>query len=519
MQTDHENIYDYMETCTQSYTITNIHLHLDTNTLYSHRNHAMYTVVSTPALTLSRSFLFFSQTTTQVPEESTRPLNPRPAVVPRPGRHRKPMTAPKSQKDKAAKRKRILLTVLTVVVVLGILVTAGYFIKELIQSKYFFCKNSFKFIPIDQACDGKHDCSEGEDEITCVSSFTANTTFPVRLMTVRQVLQVYSPGSGWRSVCSEDWTEKHTQTACKQLGYTSKPSSSSVRVDTLITSLKTGPFTAIRPGTTNTPIHQATIDRSVCRSGSVVTLSCSDCGVVGSQGRIVGGTGAVIEDWPWQVSLQQGGQHTCGGSLVSPRWVVTAAHCFAGSKKELGRWRVVSGRTYMGTLGGSYVDRVILNGKYDQARNDYDIAMMRLYSPITVAEYRKPVCLPTKAFGLPAAASMIVTGWGYLEENGKVSPSLQKASIPLIDRAKCSSPSVYGGSITPRMICAGFLEGKVDACQGDSGGPLVYFTSAQWHLVGVVSWGVGCARERRPGVYCNVEEMLNWIHTVMEKNP
>ncbi|XP_034081246.1 transmembrane protease serine 4a isoform X2 [Gymnodraco acuticeps] len=454
----------------------------------------------------------------QVPEDSIRPLNPTLPVVPRPGRHRRPMTAPKTPKEKASKKKRIILTVLVVVVLLGILVTAAYFIKQLIDSKYFFCKSSVKFIPIDKACDGNNDCSGGEDELSCLSSFKVNTTFPVRLMTAQQVLQVYSPGPGWRSVCSDDWAEQHTQTACKQLGYTYKPKSTSVRVDTLLLPLKTGPFTAIRPGTTKTPIHQATIDR-VCKSGSVISLSCSDCGQVGFQDRVVGGSDAFIEDWPWQVSLQQGGQHSCGGSLVSPRWIITAAHCFTGSKKELSRWRVVSGRTYIGTLGGSYVDRIILNANYDPARNDYDIAMMRLSSPISVGVSRKPVCLPPKAFGLPSQASMSVTGWGYLEEKGKVSPTLQKASIPLIGRLKCASPTVYGSSITQRMICAGFLDGGVDACQGDSGGPLVYFASSQWHLVGVVSWGVGCARERKPGVYSNVEEMLNWIRTVVEKTP
>uniref|UniRef100_A0A3Q3WLX6 Peptidase S1 domain-containing protein n=1 Tax=Mola mola TaxID=94237 RepID=A0A3Q3WLX6_MOLML len=185
--------------------------------------------------------------------------------------------------------------------------------------------------------------------------------------------------------------------------------------------------------------------------------------------------------------------------------------------QELSRWRVVSGTTYIATLGGSYVDRIILNGNYDPAQNDYDIALMRLSSPINVG-----VCLPPKAFGLPAESTMVVTGWGYLEENGenpthcKVSPSLQKASIPLIDRAKCSSPTVYGSAVTQRMICAGYMAGRVDACQGDSGGPLVHLNSSRWYLVGVVSWGVGCARERSPGVYCNVEEMLNWIHTIIE---
>ncbi|KAM9813161.1 transmembrane protease serine 4-like isoform X1 [Syngnathus typhle] len=452
-------------------------------------------------------------------EESTTPLNPKHIVAPRPGRHRRPMTASKTQKEKVSKTKKVLLTIAAVVVLLGILVTAGYFIKQLIDSKYFFCTKSFKFIPLDKACDGTDDCTGGEDEQTCLSSLKVNTTFPVRLMTRQNILQVYNPSAGWRSVCSEGWTEKYSQMTCTQLGYTYKPRSTNVPVNTLPSDLQSGPFTALRSGTGNTPVHQATADQSACRSQAVLSLSCSDCGEVDPQNRIVGGTDAVIEDSPWQVSLQQGGQHTCGGSLVSTRWVITAAHCFAGSKKELSRWKVVSGKTYMGTLGGSSVDRIILNGNYDPARNDYDLALMRLASPINVGVSRVPVCLPPKALDLSPSASMVVTGWGYLEENGNTSPVLQKANIPLIARSKCASPIVYGSAITDRMICAGFLEGRVDACQGDSGGPLVHLTSSKWYLIGVVSWGVGCARERRPGVYSNVEEMLNWIHSVMEKNP
>ncbi|XP_020773713.2 transmembrane protease serine 4a isoform X2 [Boleophthalmus pectinirostris] len=460
-------------------------------------------------------------TTAHLPEESTRPLNPnRQPVVPKPGRHRRPMTAVNPQTVKTSKRKKVWLTILAVVVCVAILVTAGYFTKVLIDSKYFFCKRSFKFIPIDQACDGKSDCAGGEDEVPCVSTFTVNSTFPVRLLTANSVLQVYSPGTGWRSVCSDGWTAEHTQTACKQLGYTKEPSSSTVPVTSLPVQFRVGPFTAVRSGTGNTQVHQATNTRNgVCQTGSVVALSCSDCGRVDSRERIVGGTDTVIEHWPWQVSLVQGGQHTCGGALVAPQWVVTAAHCFAGSKNELSRWKVVSGNTYLGSLGGSSVERIIINGQYDEARNDYDIAMMRLYSPITVGEFRRPVCLPPKAFDLSDGAMMSVTGWGYLEEDGKVSSRLQQASIPLIDRTKCSSPYVYGSAITERMLCAGYLEGGVDACQGDSGGPLVHTSSSQYYLVGVVSWGVGCARRGKPGVYCDVEEMMNWINTVIEKNP
>lgn len=418
------------------------------------------------------------------------------------------------QKKKGVSVKRVLLTALLVLVILAILAVAAYFIKQLVESKYFFCSKSLKFVPLELTCDGRKDCSSGEDESTCVSSFTNNETFPVRLATNRSVLQVYTGSSGWKSVCAEGFNQKHTELACNQLGYTSKPSFSAVSTRLISSTLGTS-FCAVGSHT-GSALQKLVSDRKVCSSGSVVTLTCSDCGTrTGTSERIVGGEAADIEDWPWQVSLQQNGQHTCGGSLVSTQWVVSAAHCFSGAKKEVSRWKVVSGRTYMGTGGGSSVEKIIMHSGYDPKRNDYDIAMMKLSSPVSVVDGRRPVCLPPHNQGLKDGDPLVVTGWGYLEEKGKVSPRLQKAEVPLIGRSTCASPTIYGSLITPRMICAGFLQGKVDACQGDSGGPLVFLTD-RWRLVGVVSWGVGCAREGRPGVYCNVDNLLDWIHSAME---
>lgn len=467
---------------------------------------------------------------TQLPVDRVKPLNPgKPTAiesqiplnpgkpVPRPGRRKRPMQNSKPQKKKSSKKRTIIISVVIVVVIVGIMVVAGYFAKKLIESKYFFCKSSVKFIPLDKTCDGKSDCSGGEDELTCLSSFTENTTFPVRLFSAQRLLQVYNPDSGWRTVCSDDWKQDHTQTVCEQLGYTKSPTSSNVKVSSLPSPLKTGPFSAVRSKSGSTPVHQATIARSVCSTGSVVSLTCSDCGQVGNQDRIVGGVDTLIEDWPWQVSLKENGQHRCGGSLVSSRWIVTAAHCFVGNVRKLSRWKVMSGETDMKILGGSSVDRIILHGKYSDDGNDYDLAMMRLSSPISVGDKRKPVCLPPKNLNLPDKAPVVITGWGLLQENGKAASTLQKANIEIIGRSTCSRPTIYSSHITPRMICAGKLNGGLDACQGDSGGPMVYLSSS-WNLVGVVSWGVGCARENRPGVYSNVDEMLNWIHTVIKNH-
>ncbi|XP_043114334.1 transmembrane protease serine 4a isoform X2 [Puntigrus tetrazona] len=459
--------------------------------------------------------LYFKTTKVQIPEENTRPLNP-PQQPARPGKHRKLMTAPNTQAEKRPNRKKIIITVLMVVVVLAIVAVAAFFIKQLIESKFYFCSKSVKFIPLEKACDGKEDCSGAEDESACVTKFKANSTFPLRLVTRTNVLQILKPDENkWRSVCADSFTQQHAETACQQLGYSAKPSFSTVQVGMLPTDLKMSFCTV---GSSKPQTFQSTVsDLKVCSQGAVVTLKCSECGLSRNQDRIVGGQDAVIENWPWQVSLQSVGQHTCGGSLVSPQWVVTAAHCFNGEgNKALIRWKVVSGNTYLGSAGASSVDKIIVHKDYLSGHNDYDIAMIRLQSPITVGESRRPVCLPPQDLGLKEGDNLVVTGWGHLTEKGNLSPKLQKAQIPFIDTAKCSSPAVYGSIITPRMICAGFLTGGVDACQGDSGGPLVYSDSC-WMLVGVVSWGLGCAREGRPGVYTNMDQMLDWVHSAMQE--
>ncbi|XP_076832846.1 transmembrane protease serine 4a isoform X2 [Brachyhypopomus gauderio] len=455
------------------------------------------------------------RTNIKIGEESASPLNPgrreNKAVKNKAVKKQRPRTDMRSQRKPGTSWRVILITIVSILVILGILAVAAYFIAQLIESKYFFCYKSLKFIPLANACNGKADCSGGEDESSCVAQFATNSTFPVRLVSNLTVLQVYS-GNMWGSVCADGWTPQHTQVACQQLGYTVNPYSTTVSLDSLSPEMKKL-FYGVGTVGARTIQSNVTIQNS-CSSGSVISLTCSNCGPEVPASRIVGGQDALIENWPWQVSLQLGGQHTCGGSLVSPNWVVTAAHCFTGNK-AVSRWSVMPGKTHMSSLGSYSVDKIIVNEAYNSELSDYDLAMIRLSNPVTIGASVRPVCLPPHQLGLRGGASLVVTGWGSQQEEGPSSSTLQKATVPLIDQTQCSA--VYGASLTPRMLCAGYIEGKVDACQGDSGGPLVYFDGC-WMLVGVVSWGIGCGKAGYPGVYSNVDQMLNWVYSVMQQN-
>ncbi|OPJ67999.1 transmembrane protease serine 9 isoform B [Patagioenas fasciata monilis] len=237
--------------------------------------------------------------------------------------------------------------------------------------------------------------------------------------------------------------------------------------------------------------------------------------------KIVGGTDASRGEIPWQVSLREDSRHFCGATVVGARWLLSAAHCFNETHSE-------EIEAYMGTtsLNGTdesgmkvNVTRVIQHPLYNPIMLDYDVAVLELATPLVFTKHIQPICLPTAAQEFPVGKKCVISGWGHLEEGNATKPEiLQKASVGIIDQETCDF--LYNFSLTDQMICAGFLEGKVDSCQGDSGGPLACeVTPGVFYLAGIVSWGVGCAQPMNPGVYSRITKLRDWILDTISQLP
>jgi trypsin len=216
--------------------------------------------------------------------------------------------------------------------------------------------------------------------------------------------------------------------------------------------------------------------------------------------KIVGGEDAKPEDNPFQVALLFGAQPNnaqaqfCGGTMVSPTSIVTAAHCsdFVATKDVA----VLVGARRLDGSGTRYsVASITIHPKWDSQTFDYDVAVWRLE--------KSAGDVPVAKLASKESADLLATGWGALKENGPAPIDLQKVSVPLVTYDDCNDENSYDGNVSARMICAG-KPGK-DTCQGDSGGPLTG-GPGNGELTGITSWGIGCARPNYFGVYTRVAD-------------
>ncbi|KAM3967152.1 trypsin 5G1 [Aphomia sociella] len=228
--------------------------------------------------------------------------------------------------------------------------------------------------------------------------------------------------------------------------------------------------------------------------------------------RIVNGYVVDITEIPYQASLRRrvssGWTHTCGAVVISDRAVLTAGHCAVSYELNMSLLRVVVGTARRLSGGQSYdVSTILVHEEYSPVTLENDIAVVVTDVTITFSENVNSVTIAPLNFQLPENTKAVVSGFGTTSYEGTASSVLLAAKVNIISQQTCARAYLRIATITTGMVCATAQDPPRDACQGDSGGPLV----ADGYLVGLVSWGEGCADATYPGVYTRVSAYIDWI--------
>lgn len=260
--------------------------------------------------------------------------------------------------------------------------------------------------------------------------------------------------------------------------------------------------------------------------------------------KVYGGVQTTHSEFPWVALMEYrknaGGGRTfsCGGALISNRYVLTAAHCVTGKIREqvgplisvrLGEWNTETSQDCVSVEGFELcndeplnvaVESVVAHNDYDDSSiNRYhDIALVRLAKNVQFTDFIQPICLPTSSERASIGQQLWVSGWGRTEYANS-SPVKLKVKLPIVSNSQCANTFRRAGvQLSNTQLCAGGEHNK-DSCNGDSGGPLMEVmnpdSNPQWYIEGIVSFGTRCGTANWPGIYTRVVDYLGWINNNM----
>ncbi|MFN8075712.1 MAG: trypsin-like serine protease [Kineosporiaceae bacterium] len=232
--------------------------------------------------------------------------------------------------------------------------------------------------------------------------------------------------------------------------------------------------------------------------------------------QIVGGTATATNAYPWIVDVRtSSGSHFCGGTLIAPTWVLTAAHCMAG-RTASGLSLLIGQSDRVSGTGGEVrsVAEIRTFPGFTSVGGGKDVSLLRL----STASARTPIVVASSAernLWMPGVTARTI-GWGATSSGGSSVTQLREVDVPVQADSAMAAASSYGSRfLSATMLGAGPMAGGQDSCQGDSGGPLAVNTAAGWRQIGIVSWGDGCAAVNKPGIYTRigVASLNDWIRT------
>ncbi|NXR25273.1 ENTK Enteropeptidase, partial [Cinclus mexicanus] len=264
---------------------------------------------------------------------------------------------------------------------------------------------SGKCIPLHNLCDNVPQCEDGSDEAKCMRLLNGS-------LSTEGLVQARI-GKSWHLACADDWSGEISDSVCQLLGL------GHVNMSSAVLFTGDGPFITITKGSNHSLIltkRWVQFHKTFFFSRKLTT--CGKHLITQNNGtRIVGGSDARREAWPWIVSLHFNLQHVCGASLVSDEWLVTAAHCVYGRQLKTSRWQAVLGLYDQSDLAQPpavvrNIDRIIINPHYMKQTKDSDIALMHLQHKVQYTNYIQPICLPEKSQQFLPGINCSIAGWG-----------------------------------------------------------------------------------------------------------